>query len=140
VLDRQESQLPNPEPPAALQPPLPTAASSNKAAAGSSKLGLQQQLAQGPGGAAAAAAGAWQSGVSQDSSSAGSLHHHGIDVNQLASELSTHLAIDQINSPQARYVQVALCTEGAVSSVDTYLQLLPHQLSMVGCKHCVVPF
>jgi hypothetical protein len=29
-------------------------------------------------------------------------HHHGIDVNQLASELSTHLAIDQINSPQAR--------------------------------------
>jgi hypothetical protein len=27
-------------------------------------------------------------------------------VNQLASELSTHLAIDQINSPQARYGHV----------------------------------
>eukprot|EP00879_Flechtneria_rotunda_P022840 GHRR01024135.1.p1 GENE.GHRR01024135.1~~GHRR01024135.1.p1 ORF type:complete len:413 (+),score=138.78 GHRR01024135.1:1164-2402(+) len=87
VLNREESHINVSEPPAALQPPLP---------ANSSQPKVQ-------GGLAAAAVGSSVGGLGLSSSSS---LQHGTHVNQVVSELSTHLAVDQINSPRARLAGV----------------------------------
>lgn len=110
VLNRQESQLTTSEPPAALQPPLPTAAGPGATStartnwtAAAGPPALQQQLSQGTA-AAAGAGGAVLRGLQAGSNVDSSMPSGGVvDVNRLANELSTHLAIDQIESPQSRY-------------------------------------
>jgi len=85
VLSREESHLHPAEPPAALQPALPSLAAQGSRSAGAGP----------PGGA-----GVMGSAV------------QGPDADQVAAMLDAHMAMDQINTPQPRYGQnsVALDT------------------------------
>lgn len=110
VLSRDDSMVNcAPPPPAALQPPLPTPAGTSRTAgsgaacANAAAALSRKDLWQGSNspGLAASPVAMGSDGLVGSQGLGGSLHQ-AIDVNQLATELSTHLAIDQINSPQAR--------------------------------------
>jgi hypothetical protein len=95
VLGQDESQLSPPEPPAALQSPLPSPAARTSTAGHSPTHGLQQPTAhaqQQPAGLA---------GLEQQGGGAGGVAAAGDHV---AAVLDAHLAVEQINTPQARYV------------------------------------
>ena len=85
MLGRDESQLSPAQPPAALQAPLPPAAHTAYSAAGHPS---DLHLAASSDGAA-------------------------VDADQVAGMLNAHMAIDQINTPQARWVYMSNCDGAA---------------------------
>lgn len=99
VLGQDESQLSPPEPPAALQAPLPSPAARTSAAGQSPTHGFQQPAAHaqqhtaGHAGLAGLAGGLEQQGGSAGGAAAG---------DEVAAVLDAHLAVEQINTPQAR--------------------------------------